>query len=123
MSVPLQLAERSAGDVVILELHGHLVFDAGDRALRERVRGLAAQGHRSILIDLGDVSYVDSSGIGTLVQLYNELADQGGQLKLLHPSPHSERVLEITRLTSVFEIFEDEAQALRSMATVRSVRP
>lgn len=118
MSVPLQLAERSAGDIVILELHGHLVVDEGDRALRERVRALAAGGRRSILVDLGDVSYVDSGGIGTLVQLYNELVDQGGQLKLLHPSPHSGRVLQITHLTSVFEIFEDEAEALRSMAPV-----
>jgi anti-sigma B factor antagonist len=123
MSVPLQLAERSAGDVVILELHGHLVFDDGDRALRVHVRRLAAEGRRSILIDLGDVSYVDSGGIGALVQLYNELVRQGGQLKLLHPSPHSERVLEITRLVSVFEIFEDEEKALRSMTTVPSVRP
>jgi anti-sigma B factor antagonist len=117
MSVPLQLAERSAGDVVILELHGHLVVDEGDRALREYVRRLAAEGHRSILVDLGDVSYVDSGGIGTLVQMYNELATQGGQLKLMHPSPHSGRVLEITHLTSVFEIFEDEEAALRSMVT------
>jgi anti-sigma B factor antagonist len=115
MSVPLQLAERSAGDVVILELHGHLVFDEGDRALREYVRKLAAEGRRSILIDLGDVSYIDSGGVGTLVQLYTELTNLGGQLKLLHPSPHSERVLEITRLVSVFEIFEDEEEALRSM--------
>ena len=61
MSVPLQLAERSAGDVVILELHGQLVVDEGDRALREHVRRLAADGRRSILVDLGDVSYVDSA--------------------------------------------------------------
>ena len=116
MSVPLRLVDRPAGDVVVLELHGHLVVDEGDRALRERVRALAAAGKRSILVDLRDVSYVDSGGVGTLVQMYTELTDQGGQLKLLHPSPHSERVLRITHLTTVFEIFEDEAEALRSMA-------
>jgi anti-sigma B factor antagonist len=116
MSVPLRLAEHTAGDVVVLELHGHLVVEEGDRALRERVRALAAAGRRSILVDLGDVSYVDSGGVGTLVQLYTELASQGGRLTLLHPSPHSGHVLRITRLTSVFEIFDDEAAALRRMA-------
>lgn len=116
MSVPLRLAEHAAGDVVVLELHGHLVVDEGDRILRDRIHELAAAGRRSLLVDLADVSYIDSGGVGTLVQLYNELSRQGGCLKLLHPSPHSDRVLRITHLTSVFEIFEDEAEALRSMA-------
>jgi anti-sigma B factor antagonist len=114
MSVPLQLAERPAGDVVVLQLRGHLVVDGGDRALRERVRLLTALGKTSILVDLGDVSYIDSGGIGTLVQVFTEVVNLGGELKLLHPSWRSTRVLEITHLTSVFEIFEDEEEALRS---------
>jgi anti-sigma B factor antagonist len=115
MSVPLRLVEKTAGDVVVLQLHGHLVFDEGDRVLRDRVHALAREGRTSIVVDLSDVSYIDSGGIGALVQLYTELTARGGRLKLLHPSWASARVLQITHLTSVFEIFDDEAAALESM--------
>lgn len=122
MSVPLKLVERPAGDIVVLQLRGHLVVDEGDRVLREHVRALAAAGKTAILIDLGEVSYIDSGGIGTLVQMYTEVVKLGGDLKLLHPSWRSARVLEITHLTSVFQIFEDEQEALRSFKDRESVR-
>jgi anti-sigma B factor antagonist len=115
MFVPLRIAEHTAGDVVVLTLTGHLVFDEGDRILRDRIADLMRDGRTAILIDLGGVTYMDSGGVGTLVQIYTQLTKRGGQLKLLHPSWCSSRVLQITHLTSVFEIFEDEAQALRSM--------
>ena len=115
MSVPLRLVEKTVGGVVVLQLHGHLVFDEGDRVLRDRVHELTRDGRTSILVDLSDVSYIDSGGIGALVQLFTELTAMGGRLKLLHPSWASARVLQITHLTSVFEIFDDEATALDSM--------
>jgi anti-sigma B factor antagonist len=121
MSVPLRLVEKTADDVVVLQLHGHLVFDEGDRVLRDRVHALEREGRRSILVDLGDVSYIDSGGIGALVQLYTELNEMGGRLKLLHPSWASARVLQITHLTSVFEIFEDEDAALASIRRDREL--
>ena len=121
MSVPLQLAEKMAGDVVVLQLHGHLVFDEGDRILRDYVHALARAGRTSILLDLADVSYIDSGGIGALVQLYTELSATGGRLKLLHPSWPSTRVLQITHLTSVFEIFDDENAAIASMRRDREL--
>jgi anti-sigma B factor antagonist len=117
MSVPLQIAERTVGGVVVLQLHGQLVADAGDRILRERVHSLVEEGRTALLLDLGDVSYMDSGGIGTLVEAFTQLRALGGQMKLLHPSWASERVLRITHLTSVFEIFETEEEALRSMGS------
>ena len=117
MSVPLHIAERTSGDVVILELRGRLVVDEGESVLRDHVRSLVTAGHTSLLIDLGEVSYVDSGGIGTLVQMYKEVTRVGGHFKLLHPSWRSTHVLEITHLTTVFEIYEDEETALRSMTS------
>ncbi len=115
MSVPLRIVNRQVGDVVVLQLHGHLVADESDRALREHVHALALEGRTAVLLDLEDVSYIDSGGIGGLVQLYNELTARGGHLKLVHPSRCSTRVLQITHLSSVFEIYETEDEALRSM--------
>jgi anti-sigma B factor antagonist len=120
MSVPLHIAERTAGHVVLLELRGRLVVDEGGSVLRDHVRSLVGRGQTAILIDLGEVSYIDSGGIGVLIQMYKEVTKLGGQFKLLHPSGRSAHVLEITLLTTVFEIFADEETALRSMT--RDVR-
>jgi len=114
MSVPLTVTERTAGSVVILELRGRLIADEGDRILVDAVRARSAHGQRAILVDLCEVSYMDSGGVGTLVQLLKEVAAAGGEFKLLHPSPRPAHVLRITHLTTVFEIFEEEADALRS---------
>jgi anti-sigma B factor antagonist len=114
MSVPLTISERTTGSVVVLQLRGNLVADEGDRILLDSVRALAAGGRRAILIDLSEVAYMDSGGVGTLVQLFKEVSAAGGEFKLLHPSPRPAHVLRITHLTTVFEIFEEEPDALRS---------
>lgn len=124
MSAPLRITERSIGDVVIFHLAGHLVFDEGDRLLRERVMQALEAGSRFLIIDLCEVSYVDSGGIGALVEMYNQVNRRGGHLKLLCPSACADRVLHITHLSSVFEIFHDEDAAVRSMAdTSHPIQP
>jgi anti-sigma B factor antagonist len=115
MSVPLHIAQRSTDGVVVLTLSGHLVFDEGDRAFREHVTSLVDAGTRLLLLDLEGLTYIDSGGVGALVEMYMLVMRRGGHLKLLHPSWCSTRVLQVTHLSSVFEIFDDEAKALRSM--------
>lgn len=116
MSAPLCIAQRTIGGVVLLELDGRLVADEGDRLLRECVTGLVTSGTRALLIDLHGVTYVDSGGIGALVAMYIHVMRRGGGLKLLRPSPCATRVLHITHLASVFEVFDDEALAIGSFA-------
>jgi anti-sigma B factor antagonist len=114
MSAPLQIAQRVAGGVAVFELSGHLVFDEGDRIFRDQVKAFAAAGGRRLIVDLSRVSYVDSGGIGSLVEMYLHLMKRGGHLKILQPSAPSRRVLQITQLDTVFEIFDEEEQAIRS---------
>ena len=120
MSAPLRIAQRSIGEVVILELDGRLIVDEGDRVLSDHVKSLVTSGSRALLVDLKNVTYVDSGGIGALVALYTHVMRRGGRLKLLHPSPCATRVLHITHLESVFEMFDDEPSAIRSFDNVDS---
>lgn len=112
MSSPLHVTQRSAAGVVVLELHGRIVLEDGDQALRDAADRAIEAGRLSVLIDLHDVSYIDSAGIGAVVEAYLRLTHRGGQCKLLQPSPHVRRVLDITRLSTVIETFDDEAAAL-----------
>jgi anti-sigma B factor antagonist len=123
MSVPLQLTERSINGLVVLQLDGHLVFDEGDRILRDRVRSLVASGTRLLLLDLHGLSYIDSGGMGALVELTLHVARSGGRLALVCPSKCANRVMQITHVSTVFEIFQNEEQALRSMNVVAPPRP
>ena len=116
MSAPLRITERSVGDVVFLHLEGHLVFDEGDRILRDRITALVDAGSRSLLVDLHDVTYIDSGGIGALVEMYIYVSRRGGRLVLLRPSHVADRVLHITHLSSTFQIFEEEPAAVRSFS-------
>ncbi len=118
MPAPLSISERIIGDVVMLELRGRLVFDEGDRELRERVTSLAQAGSRQMLVGLKDVSYIDSGGVGALVEMFLHVTRRGGRFKLLCPSPCAHRVLDITHLRTVFEIFGDEPTALASFDQV-----
>jgi anti-sigma B factor antagonist len=114
MSAPLQIAQRVAAGIAVFELSGHLVFDEGDRIFRDQVKAFVAAGGRRLLIDLSRVSYVDSGGVGSIVEMYLHLLKRGGQLKILRPSAAARRVLQITQLESVLEIFDEEEPALRS---------
>lgn len=106
--------ERSAGDVTILDLSGKITIGEGSVQLREKVRSLLTAGKKKLLLNLGDVSYVDSSGIGELVSCFTTTNNQGGSLKLLNLTKKIQDLLSITKLLTVFETFDDEAAALAS---------
>ena len=109
------LTEREVGDVTILRLRGQLKDD-GDIPLAEHVAELVRRGRRKIVLDLQDVSRVDSTGVGMVAAKYLTVRRLGGDLKLLHVSPRARQLLAITKLTDVFETFNDEEEAVRSFA-------
>ena len=115
MLAPLRITERPVADTLLLELNGHLVFDEGDRILRDRIHALVDAGARLILLDLHDVTYVDSGGIGALVEMYLHVTKLGGRLAVVRPGPCAQRVLQITHLTSAIEVFDDEDAAVRGI--------
>jgi anti-sigma B factor antagonist len=118
----LELAERRLGAVTVVELSGHLVADDGDSLFTNRITELVAVGQANVLVDLSRVTYIDSGGVGALVAKFLHAARRGGRLKILRPSERVRRVLAMTRLIEIFEVFEDEDAAVRSFAKL-SVLP
>jgi len=116
MSSALQITQRTVANVVIFELTGNLVYDEGTQTLRNVLTTAVAAGARECLLDLSQITYLDSGGVGSLVEMFRHVTRRGGQLKLLSPSPCARRVLGITRLTAVFDIFDDEPGALLNLA-------
>jgi anti-sigma B factor antagonist len=112
----MTLTERRVGDVTLLDLKGRLVFDEGDADLRERVNDLVAQGRLKIVVNLRDVTYIDSCGLGVLIAKYVSVRQKGGNVKLLHLSSRSHRVIDICGLQKVFEAFDSEDAAITSFA-------
>jgi anti-sigma B factor antagonist len=110
----LDLKERQAGDVTILDLTGEVRMGEGSIVLRDAIRKLADNGKRKLLLNLAGVKYVDSSGIGELIANYTTVTRQGGQLKLLKLTDRIQNLLVITKLLTVFDSYEDEAEALKS---------
>jgi len=110
----LSIKQREAGDITILDLSGKITIGEGSVQLREAVRNLLDAGRKKILLNLGDVSYVDSSGIGELVSSYSTANKAGGSLKLLNLTKKIQDLLMITKLLTVFETFDSEARALES---------
>ena len=121
MSSPLTITQRSTGDVRVFVLSGHLVAPEGVHVFRDAITVAVAHGARACLLDLSDVSYVDSAGVGALVAAYRHVTARGGHLKLLHPSLCARRVLGITHLTGVFDVFDSEEQAVHNMASAHTV--
>ena len=110
----LDVKERQAGDVTILDLRGEVRIGEGSIALRDAIRNLSAAGKKKILLNLAGVSYIDSSGIGELVSSYTAIGKEGGQLKLLNLTQKLQDLLTITKLLTVFDVYESEAEALNS---------
>jgi anti-sigma B factor antagonist len=104
------------GDVTVIDVSGRITLGEGSSALRDALRELVAKGNKKILLNLGDVSYIDSSGIGELVSGFTTVANQGGTLKLLSLTKRVKDLLQITKLYTVFDVHEDEAHAIRSFA-------
>ena len=114
MTSRITITEAQAGDVTILRMTGRLELQEGDIEFRDYVNRLVAEGRVNILLDLREVTRIDSAGIGMLVSKYLSAQKSGGTIKLLHLTQRSDHIMDITRLTTVFEIFDDEAEALRS---------
>ncbi|PYP84588.1 MAG: anti-sigma factor antagonist [Blastocatellia bacterium AA13] len=110
----LSIKERESGNVTILDLSGKITIGEGSVQLRDEVRKLLLAEKKSILLNLGDVSYVDSSGIGELVSSYTTTSNQGGHLKLLNLTKKIQDLLMITKLLTVFETFDKEDAAIAS---------
>jgi len=115
----LQISERRAGDVTVLDLSGPLVAIDGDLRFCARADALVAAGARKILLNLGQVTSLDSGGVGALVRCYVRLRKLGGNLKLTNLTERTRRVLSVTRLLTVIEAYESEPAALASFATGR----
>jgi anti-sigma B factor antagonist len=112
----LNIRERQAGDVTVLDMEGKITIGEGSVALRSAVRRLIEEGKKKILLNLSNVSYVDSSGIGELVSSFTTVQREGGQLKLLNLTQKIRDLLAITKLLTVFDTYDDEAKALNSFS-------
>ena len=111
----MQISERTIGDVVIVDVSGKITLgDGGDVTLRDKMRSLIQQEHKKVLLNLGDVSYMDSAGLGEIVQSYATVTKNGGKLKLLNVTKRIKDLLSITKLLTVFECHETEEEALKS---------
>ncbi len=107
---------RSVDGVTILDVHGKVTIGEGSREVRVKIRELLENGNKDILMNLGDVSYVDSAGIGELVSSYTTVTNQGGQFKLLNLTKKIRELLAITKLLTVFDSFDDETAAIGSFS-------
>jgi anti-sigma B factor antagonist len=110
----LGVKERQAGDVTILDLSGEVRIGDASVALREAMRKLVDSGKTKVLLNLGGVKYMDSTGIGELIANYTTLTRKGGQLKLLNLTERIQNLLVITKLLTVFDAYDNEAEALKS---------
>lgn len=110
----LNINERQAGDVTVLDMSGKITIGEGSVALRTAIRRVLEEGKRRILLNLAGVGYIDSSGIGELVSSYTAINKEGGQLKLLNLTQKLQDLLAITKLLTVFDVYESEAEALNS---------
>ncbi len=120
--MPLEIRERQREGVVILDLDGRITAGEEAARLRDTLRALAAEGKTRVILNLRDVDYIDSTGLGTLVMGFTTLRKAGGMLKLLHLSRRNIELLVFTKLETVFEIFDDELDAVNSFFPGRSVR-
>jgi anti-sigma B factor antagonist len=105
---------RYSGDIAVVDLSGRITLGDGSGTVRETVKNLINQGKKQVLLNLGDVTYIDSAGLGELVGSYATISNQGGQIKLLNAQSKVRDVLQVTKLYTVFENFTDEATAIRS---------
>ena len=111
----MHVTTRDTGDAVVLTLEGRLVLEDVEAELRGAIDGLIEQGRVKLVLNLRDVTYIDSAGLGFLVSKYVSVHRRGGNMTLVAPSPRVEHVLAITRLSQVFEVFASEEEAVRAV--------
>ncbi len=111
----MQTGTRQIGDVTVLDISGRISLGEGNVMLREIIRDLADKGNKKIVLNLGEVNYVDSSGVGELVKSLTTIQNKGGELKLANLNKRVHDLLEMTRLSTVFDVHKDEASAIKSL--------
>jgi anti-sigma B factor antagonist len=112
----MQIEERAFGDVVVLDLKGRVMLGEGDELLKDKVNSLLNQGRKKIVLNLAEVPYIDSAGLGEIVRTYTSISRQGGRLKLLNVSKRIQDLLVITKLITIFDSYDGEAEAVKSFA-------
>ncbi len=112
----VKLTPRKVGDVTVIDAVGRITLGEASSTFRDTIRELVGKGEKKLLLNLAEVSYIDSSGIGELVSAYTTVTNQGGQLKLLNLTKRIQDLLQITKLYTVFEVFDNEAAAVRSFS-------
>src|SRR5438552_13813124 len=117
----MQIEERAVGDVVVLDLKGRVTLGEGDELLKDKVNSLLNQGRKKIVLNLAEVPYIDSAGLGEIVRTYTTVSRQGGSLKLLNLTKRIADLLSITKLLTVFESFDAEAEAVRRFSASAKV--
>ena len=117
----MQIEERSAGDVTLLDLKGKMTLGEGDETLKDKINSLVHQGRKKLVLNLADVPYIDSAGLGEMVRTYTTVSRQGGSLKLLGLTKRITDLLSITKLLTVFETYDNEADAVRSFSSSANV--
>jgi len=110
--VALTIASREVDGVTVLDLHGRITLGEGSVQIRDAIRNLIGKGQKNILLDLGDVNYIDSSGLGELVSAFTTAKNQQADVKLLHLTKKVHDLLQLTKLYTVFDIYDDEAHAI-----------
>ena len=110
----MQIDQRAVGDVVVLDVKGRITMGEGDEMLKDKVNSLVNQGHKKIVLNLADVPYIDSAGLGEIVRTYTTVSRQAGSLKLLNLTKRIEDLLSITKLLTVFDTYDNEADAIKS---------
>src|SRR5919201_4340292 len=113
----MQIEERNNGDVKVLDLKGKITLGEGDELLKDKVNSLVNQGHKKLILNLEGVPYIDSAGLGEIVRTYTTVSRQGGNLKLLNLTKRISDLLSITKLLTVFETYDSEADAVRSFSS------
>ena len=108
----MKASTRQVDGITIVDLSGRITLGEGSVILRDTIKDLLGKGQKKILLNLGDVSYIDSSGIGELVSAFTSVRNQGGELKLLHLTKKVHDLLQITKLYTVFDVKDDEATAI-----------
>ena len=112
----VKIDTRKVGDVTVVDVSGRITLGEGSSAMRDILRDLTAQGNKKILLNLSEVSYIDSSGIGELVSAYTTVKNQGGELKLLNLTKKVHDLLQITKLYTVFDVKDDETAAVKAFS-------
>jgi anti-sigma B factor antagonist len=115
--VALRMTERESSGVTILELEGRIVLGEESNAFRERVKSLLAAGKTKIILNMGNVTYIDSAGLGTLVAAHQSARTQGATLKLSQLGAKFMELLQVTKLLTVFDVYPSEAEAVKSFSS------